>query len=225
MKITDPDVIKNGEKDLIEALKEDLDLDVIKEVMQNKMNAETIASKGGEIVVHNNAIAFKLDFSLEISGSLIFDRQGNYIPESDETDNQEHQVTEDSDFEESLDINLPDYDLDDEPDQEEIKQDTDSNQDDTRPLEDIDTLSEELEHDFNIDLEQETDLESDSDIESAMENELENALGSESEFEPELEISQNDLSQNDMIDDDINDEDMDDILKESQDFWKLKKDE
>lgn len=86
MKITDPDVIKNGEKDLIQAVKDDLDLDIIKKIMQNKMNAESISSKGGEIVVHNNEIAFRLDFSIEISGSLMFDRQGNYISESDEED-------------------------------------------------------------------------------------------------------------------------------------------
>ncbi len=84
MKITDPDVIKSGEKDLIDAVKDDLDLDTIKDIMQNKMNAKALVSKGGEIVVHNNAIAFRLDFSIEISGSLMFDRQGNYIPESDE---------------------------------------------------------------------------------------------------------------------------------------------
>lgn len=86
MKITDPDVIKNGEKDLIQAVKDDLDLDIIKKIMQNKMNAESISSKGGEIVVHNNEIAFRLDFSIEISSSLMFDRQGNYISKSDEED-------------------------------------------------------------------------------------------------------------------------------------------
>ncbi|MDA3915434.1 MAG: hypothetical protein PF690_00470 [Deltaproteobacteria bacterium] len=86
MKITDPDVIKNGEKDLIQAVKDDLDLDIIKRIMQNKMNAESISSKGGEIVVHNNKIAFRLDFSIEISGSLMFDRQGNYISEPDGED-------------------------------------------------------------------------------------------------------------------------------------------
>ncbi len=86
MKITDPNVIKNGEKDLIQAVKDDLDLDIIKKIMQNKVNAESISSKGGEIVVHNNEIAFRLDFSIEISSSLMFDRQGNYISESDEED-------------------------------------------------------------------------------------------------------------------------------------------
>jgi len=86
MKITDPDVIRNGEKDLIQAVKNGLDLNIIKKIMQNKMSAESISSKGGEIVVHNNEIAFRLDFSIEISGSLMFDRHGNYIPESDEED-------------------------------------------------------------------------------------------------------------------------------------------
>jgi len=86
MKITDPDVIRNGEKDLIQAVKDDLDLDIIKKIMQNKMNAESISSKGGKIVVHNNEIAFRLDLCIEISGSLMFDRHGNYIPESDGED-------------------------------------------------------------------------------------------------------------------------------------------
>ena len=86
MKITDPDVIKNGEKDLIQAVKDDLDLDTIKKIMKNKINAESLSSKGGKIVVHNNEIAFRLNFNIEISGSLMFDRQGNYISESDEED-------------------------------------------------------------------------------------------------------------------------------------------
>lgn len=36
MKITDPGIIKNGEKDLIELLKEDLDLDAVREIIQKK---------------------------------------------------------------------------------------------------------------------------------------------------------------------------------------------
>ena len=98
MKITDPDVIKNGEKDLIEAVKEDLDLNAIKEILKKRMAAAAISSQGGEIIVHNNEIAFRLDFDIQLSGSLIFDRQGNYIPESDETDDPENFISEDLDF-------------------------------------------------------------------------------------------------------------------------------
>ncbi len=85
MKITDPDVIKDGEKDLFEAIKEDLDLNRIREILKEKVAPDALESEGGSIVVHENRIAFKLDFRLVLRGSLMFDREGNYIPEGDET--------------------------------------------------------------------------------------------------------------------------------------------
>ncbi len=200
MKITDPDVIKNGEKDLIDAVKDDLDLDTIKEIMQNKMNAKTISSKGGEIVVHNNEIAFRLDFSIEISGSLMFDRQGNYIPESDNQDD----LSQNFDSDEQLEIDLPDYDLDDESDQKEIEQTGDileneddkasePTEDDALPIDDLDSLTDELNKELDSDIDPEINLEP----------------GLESEIK----------------DDDTDNNDMNDILKESRDFWDSKKDE
>jgi len=200
MKITDPDVIKNGEKDLIDSVKEDLDLDTIKELMQNKMHAKTLLSKGGEIVVHNNEIAFRLDFSFEIQGSLMFDRQGNYIPESDEQQETEDIEPDDLELDDQLEINLPDYDLEeDEEDQEDALPiddlEEDAGQEDTLPIDALDPLTDEAD--------------TISDPES----------GSESE------IKEDNLIQNDIIDDDIVDDDINDILKESQDFWETKKNE
>lgn len=121
MKITDPDVIKNGEKDLIDSVKKDLDLDAVKEIIKKRMAAGALSSKGGEIIVHNNEIAFRMDFEIQLSGSLMFDRQGNYIPEADESEDQENILSEDLDLddmedtpeEEELNIDLPDYGLDD----------------------------------------------------------------------------------------------------------------
>ncbi len=204
MKITDPDVIKNGEKDLIDAVKDDLDLDTIKEIMQNKMNAKTISSKGGEIVVHNNEIAFRLDFSVEISGSLMFDRQGNYIPESNENNDQEDQ---DLESDEQLEIDLPDYGLDDESEQEKMEQSDDIDEEDALPVDDLDPLTDQPLQDLDAEIDPEIDLES----------KLESGL--------ESEIQDDDTIQNDLIDDDIDENDMNDILKESQDFWETKKNE
>lgn len=119
MKITDPDVIKNGEKDLIDAVRDDLDLIAVKEVLQKRIKAAALSSTGGEIIVHNNEIAFRLDFDLNLSGSLMFDRQGNYIPElgddaESEPENQEEIISEDLDLDDQkLDIVLPEYDLTD----------------------------------------------------------------------------------------------------------------
>lgn len=125
MKITDPGVIKSGEKDLIESLKEDLDLDVVREIIKKKMTAAALSPKGGEIVVHNNQIAFRMDFDLCLSGSLMFDRQGNHIPGPDDPFDSEEgpeknngdgpmvpEKNEDINTGEKMEIGLPDYDLD-----------------------------------------------------------------------------------------------------------------
>ncbi len=81
MKITDPEIIKTGEKDLIDAVKEDLDWDALKDIIKEKVSRAALESKDGQIVVHNNQVAFKINFDLKMSGSLMFDREGNYIPE------------------------------------------------------------------------------------------------------------------------------------------------
>jgi len=128
MKITDPGVIKNGEKDLIESLKEDLDLDAVREIIKKKMSTAALSPKGGEIVVYNNQIAFRMDFELCLSGSLMFDREGNHIlTESDGFDNPKEDPKEKDDgnqlgtdrdkdkdmkTEEKMDLDLPDYELD-----------------------------------------------------------------------------------------------------------------
>lgn len=84
MKITDPHIIQTGEKKLIVSVQEHLDLKTVKTILMDRMAETSFASTGGQIVVHDNQIAFRLDFNLQLSGSLLFDRQGNYIPDSSE---------------------------------------------------------------------------------------------------------------------------------------------
>ncbi|WP_139786758.1 hypothetical protein [Desulfamplus magnetovallimortis] len=79
MKVTHPDVIKTGEKDLIDSIKEDLDWDAIRVLVAEGVRKTTFRSNGGEIVVHEGEIAFKIDVEVRTSVSLFFDRQGNYI--------------------------------------------------------------------------------------------------------------------------------------------------
>lgn len=105
MKITDPDIIKNGEKDLIDAVKDDLDLDAVRRVLEKRMAASSLTSSGGEIIVHNNEIAFRIDFNVQLSGSLMFDRDGNYIPRSEESG------TLDEEDPEETDLDLDDLDI------------------------------------------------------------------------------------------------------------------
>jgi len=106
-------------------LKEDLDLDAVREIIKKKMTSAALSPKGGEIVVHNNQIAFRMDFDLCLSGSLMFDRQGNHIPESDERLDSNQGLIEEDEGDlmvpesnedittgEKTDLDLPDYDLD-----------------------------------------------------------------------------------------------------------------
>lgn len=124
MKITNPDVIKNGEKDLIKAVQEDLDLDAVKTILLEKMSAAALRSNGGKIIVHDNEIAFQLDFDIQLNGSLLFDRQGNHIPENEDL---EPSIPEDLDLDgvpiaDDLEQDEP-LPLSDEFEQEEIEAD------------------------------------------------------------------------------------------------------
>ncbi len=80
MKITDPDIIRTGEKDLINAVKDDLDWDAVTKIIKNRINTKAFESKGGEIIVLNGQIAFRIDLELKMNINLMFDRDGNYIP-------------------------------------------------------------------------------------------------------------------------------------------------
>ena len=192
MKITDPDIIKNGEKDLIEALKNDLYLDAVKEVLKKRMTEAVLSSEGGEIVVYNNKIAFKLNFDIHLSGSLMFDRQGNYISESDETGDQENSVFEDYNFD---DININET-------LEEVEPKTLLSNAKGPEIEDNDTSEEEQSFSDTMEEELKIDLPD---------------YGFDDELDQKSEDSE--ITMDDIIDDDIND-----ILKESREFWELKKD-
>ncbi|MCF8076854.1 MAG: hypothetical protein K9K63_04690 [Desulfotignum sp.] len=117
MKITDPGIIQTEEKKLITAVQKHLDLEAVKKILMDRMAETSFASKGGQIVVHDNQIAFQLDFDLKLSGRLLFDRQGNFIPAASTSDNtmpasaaSEPKTTDDlNDDEDDLDL-LPDDD-------------------------------------------------------------------------------------------------------------------
>lgn len=213
MKITDPDIIKNGEKDLIDAVKEDIDLDAVNEILKERLVASGLLAKGGEIVVHNNKIAFRIDFDVQLSGSLMFDRQGNYI--ADEMQAATHSDDSGTDLEPSakaieetagpgavdddgeLDINLPEYSLDDEPPASDDQNDEAATAGEEESYDSDDLFEKELEEEFSRDS---------NPLETADAPEQAERLQSNDEQKPG------------------EDDDMDDILKESRDFWEQKKD-
>ncbi|MBF0468940.1 MAG: hypothetical protein HQK61_08655 [Desulfamplus sp.] len=94
MKVTDPDVIKSGERELIESIKDDLDLSAVHSILLKKFKSSlkkiedgssSFDVRGGEIVVHGGKIAFRIDFQLKTDMAIMFDRQGNYISVEDDS--------------------------------------------------------------------------------------------------------------------------------------------
>ena len=82
MKITDSEVIKTGEQELIDAITADLDWGAIEDIFRKDHNLgieEDVEYKRGDMVVHNNRIAYQLDFEVKVTISVLLDREGNYI--------------------------------------------------------------------------------------------------------------------------------------------------
>ncbi len=207
MKITDPQVIKNGENDLIASVQENLDQKIIKKIIADHMARTQLVSKGGQIVVHDNQVAFRMDFDLQLRGSLLFDRQGNYIP--DETGLQtvgDKDVENDTQSPETAD---PEF-LEPEPDDDEdlARAELDQEQHASSASSSLNGMDDE-----SVTLDdgepKNTDVSRD-DLDDLDDDSL--------EFAGDLDLEEED-DQEDMLDEDIND-----ILKESRDFWEEKKD-
>ncbi len=82
MKITNPDTIQSGEKELIDFINSELDWSAIEEMILEKHKLQLqdeVVCKHGEIVVYDNQIAYRLDFDIKVALSLIFNRQGDCI--------------------------------------------------------------------------------------------------------------------------------------------------
>jgi len=82
MKITDESVIRNGEKELIDTIIGDLDWNVIETIFREKHHLsiqDDVQYRQGDLVVHNDGIAYKLDFDVKVTLSILLDRTGNYL--------------------------------------------------------------------------------------------------------------------------------------------------
>jgi hypothetical protein len=82
MKITNAEVIKNGERELIDAITADLDWGAIEDIFLKEHNLgieEDIEYKKGDIIAFNDQIAYKLEFDVKVNLSVLLDREGEYI--------------------------------------------------------------------------------------------------------------------------------------------------
>jgi hypothetical protein len=82
MKITDSEIIKSAERELLDGIVADLDRKTIEDIFRKNHNLEIqdgVTYQRGDMVVHNDEIAYELDFEVKVSLSILIDRNGNFI--------------------------------------------------------------------------------------------------------------------------------------------------
>ncbi|NWH06634.1 hypothetical protein [Desulfobacter latus] len=227
MRITDPQVILNGEKDLIASVQKDLELDAVRDLFKERLTVKALSPKGGRIVVHDNDVAFRLDYEINLNGSLLFDRDGNLLEENESTAQTKAPEDEDealaSDLDDDLSINLPNYD-------DELGNTPEKPQAEVRESEDLPDDSQGAEPGLETE-----DLESDSTVDQEESEILEADDGDERIDDSPKENDIEDLSVDELTDIDLEsedtetketgreiDDDISDILQESRNFWEKK---
>jgi len=100
MKITDARAIQTGEKDLMDAILRDLDWAMIEETLKTKyslnLGADRMAFRQGDLVVHQNQVAYKLDFDVQVTLSVMVDRKGECFDVVTTAAEEKPHTTEDS---------------------------------------------------------------------------------------------------------------------------------
>ncbi len=83
MKLTNADLIRNREKELLVTISGDLDRKGIKQLLEAKyqleLDAESLECRDGDLVVHDNQVAYKVKFQAMVSLALLFDREGECL--------------------------------------------------------------------------------------------------------------------------------------------------
>ncbi len=85
-KVANAELIIKAKEELIDKIKNAIDLTCIKQILENQHNmdiGENIEVSGGDAIIHNGRIVYKMDFEVLFSLSVLFDGDGNYIPPDD----------------------------------------------------------------------------------------------------------------------------------------------
>jgi hypothetical protein len=95
MKITNAEIIKAGERDLIDSITADLDWGAIEDIFLKEHNLdidEDIEYKRGDIIAYDNQVAYKLEFAVKVNLTVLINRDGDYLAVkiSERKDGNEH---------------------------------------------------------------------------------------------------------------------------------------
>ncbi len=82
MKLTQPFVIEKNEKELIESIHTALDWDAVRQLITREhLNSpdNRLVYQNGDLVIHDNRIAYQLAFEIRVPLSIVFSRQGECL--------------------------------------------------------------------------------------------------------------------------------------------------
>lgn len=82
-KVADSNAIQKAKDELVEKIKAALDLTEIRQILEEQHALEIsddISVNRGQMVIHDNKIAYKMEFEVLLSLSVLLDGEGNYIP-------------------------------------------------------------------------------------------------------------------------------------------------
>ncbi len=91
MKLTNSESIQESEKEFIDTIIAELDWDAIEQMLLDKHGfsvQDDVEYKDGNLVVHNNEIAYKFDFEIKVPLSVIFNRDGECLEMSTQSETQ-----------------------------------------------------------------------------------------------------------------------------------------
>ncbi len=108
MKLTNPETIQESEKEFIDTINAELDWDTIEKLLLEKHQfviQDEVDYKEGNLIVHNNQIAYKFDFEIRVPLSVIFNRQGECLEVStqrEDVEEGEANLSEEEDMKEEI---------------------------------------------------------------------------------------------------------------------------
>ena len=92
---TNPETIQESEKEFIDTINAELDWDAIEQMLLDKHGfvvQEDVDYKDGDLVVHNNEIAYKFEFEIKVPLSVIFNREGECLDISTQRDESDDEI-------------------------------------------------------------------------------------------------------------------------------------
>ncbi len=92
MKITNDEVIKTGEQELIDSINGELDWEVMEDIFKKQHQleiGEDVEYRSGDLVVHDNQVVYQLEFDIKVKLSILVDRDGNYLSYTNDSANEE----------------------------------------------------------------------------------------------------------------------------------------